>query len=96
VPLDIPAVPPLATPEQQDAYLEAAFASRHPMLIADAVNKVAQLRADAGIPTDESWDATLELFQSISNTHHLLEAVAETEAYLKATGETLIAGPTTT
>lgn len=84
---------PLATPEEQDAYLEAAFASRHPTLIADAVNTVANLRSSANAPANDGWETTRELFQSAANTQHLLLATAEAEAYLKATGQTAIEGP---
>jgi hypothetical protein len=84
----------LATPEGQDGYLKAAFESRHPGLIADAVKNVAQAREAANIPTDESWAATFELFRSPANTAHLLAATAEAEAYLNATGQFVIEGPT--
>jgi hypothetical protein len=53
MPNDFALPAPLDTQEGQDTYLTAAFASGHPVLIADAVN------------------------------------------YLKATGQTLIVGPTT-
>jgi hypothetical protein len=93
VPHDYVPHAPLATPEEQDAYLEAAFASRDPALIADAVNTVANLRSSAGTPANDSWETTRALFQSAANTQHLLVATAEAEAYLKATGQTAIEGP---
>jgi hypothetical protein len=96
IPLDLPANDPrtpLATTEAQDAYLEAAFASRHPVLIADAVNAVARARESSGIPPDDAWETTFELFHSVANTQHLLESIAEADAYRKAAGLTSIDGP---
>jgi len=89
MPVDLPAdVPsaPLTTAEAQDAYLQAAFASRHPVLIADAVNSVARAREQTGIPSDDEWETTFELFHSASNAQRLLESSAEAEAYRAATG----------
>ena len=93
MPHDQVSTSPLATPEAQDAYLAAAFASGHPGLIADAGSKVASAREAAGIPDDDRWATTRDLFQSTSNVAHLLTATAEAEAYLKATGQTAIEGP---
>ncbi len=96
MPLDLPAnvsETPLATTEAQDAYLAAAFASRHPVLIADAVNAVARARENSGIPPDDAWETTFELFHSVSNTQHLLESFTEADAYRKAAGLTVIDGP---
>jgi PHD/YefM family antitoxin component YafN of YafNO toxin-antitoxin module len=98
MPLDLPAsapVVPLATKEAQEAYLEAAFSSRHPVLIADAVNVVARAREAAGIPSDEAWESTFELFHSATNAQHILEAAAEAEAYRAAAGLDAIDGPST-
>jgi len=95
MPNDFALPAPLDTQEGQDTYLTAAFASGHPVLIADAVNAVDAARRKAGIPTDESWETTRDLYKSVEDTQRMLQAVAETEAYLKATGQTLIVGPTT-
>jgi hypothetical protein len=89
MPLDLPAdhpAAPLATRETQDAYLQAAFASRHPVLIADAVNAVARAREHAGMPSDDEWETTFDLFHSASNAQRLLESFAEADAYRAATG----------
>jgi hypothetical protein len=93
VPHDYAPAADLATAEAQDAYLKAAFSSGHPVLIADAVNIVAQARKAAGRPDDDSWNTTFELFHAAANTQHLLVATAEAGEYLKATGQTLIEGP---
>ena len=89
MPLDLPAdhpAAPLATREAQEAYLQAAFASRHPVLIADAVNAVGREREQAGIPSDDEWETTFDLFHSTSNAQRLLESFAEADAYRAATG----------
>ena len=88
MPLDLPVDPSLATAEAQDAYLDAAFATRHPVLIADAVNAVARARAKAGIPSDEAWETTFELFHSATNSQHLFTAFAEADAYRSGAWQT--------
>jgi hypothetical protein len=88
MPLDPPAdqpAAPLATAEARDAYLQAAFASRHPVLIADAVNAVARAREQAGILSDDEWETTFDLFHSAANAQRLLESFAEADAYRVAT-----------
>ena len=82
----------LATPEAQDAYLSAAFATRHPLLISEAVNAVSRARSAAGIKSDDAWETTLELFQSPENARHVLEGIAQAEQAQKVAGFTPIDG----
>jgi|GEM_PF-1836368 len=88
MPLDLPVDPLLASVEAQDAYLEAAFATRHPVLVADAVNTVARARTQAGIASDDAWETTFELFHSAANNQHLFAAFAKAGAYRDAAGLT--------
>ncbi len=75
--------------------LIAAFDSPDPDRIADVVNDVEQKRLAANLPADDSWETTRDLFGSPSNARHLIESIADAEAYLRSTGQTLIEGPVT-